>query len=74
MKCRKVKPNPSSLLCIMICRGERVLKTEAEAVWIVEGSKELSRLEDEPATGGGVGDKAEFEGVHVCSRCSLAAS
>ena len=51
-----------------------MLKTEAEAVWIVEGSKELSRLEDEPATGGGVGDKAEFEGVHVCSRCSLAAS
>ena len=58
----------------MICRGERVLKTEAEAVWIVEGSKELSRLEDEPATGGGVGDKAVLEGVHVCSRCSLAAS
>ena len=51
-----------------------MLKTEAEAVWIVEGSKELSRLEDEPATGGGVGDKAVLEGVHVCSRCSLAAS
>ena len=71
MKCRKVKPKPSSLLCIIICLGKRVLRTKAEAVWTVEGSNELSRLEDEP--GGGVGDKAD-DGVHVCSRCNLAAS
>ena len=56
------------------CLGDLELKTEAEAVCMV-GSKELSRLEDDP----GVGDKVA--GVHevvavdaaVCC-CNRAAS
>ena len=70
MKWRRVKPNPSSLLWITICLGDRVLRTEAEAVWTTQlvGSRLLSRLDEDP----GAGDMVA--GVHVCSRCNRAAS
>ena len=73
MKCLRVKPNPSSLLWMIICLGDLVLKTEAaEAACTMTdpevGSSELSRLELEPGAGEIVA------GVHVSSRCSLAAS
>ena len=55
------------------CLGDLELKTEAEAVCMV-GSKELSRLEDDPGVGDKVAGVHEVVAVAAVCCCNRAAS